>query len=175
MPSFSSHSANALSMVLYHGTAVKFECFDSSRVGSMHVDVIRDLGSGELEDPTAFYFTNDPNTAIWYAKDSARRLGKPEDEGFVMSVSLAMSNPKLVDFQEQGIEFLAEEIEVARKGGFDGLICKDYDDGGVSDHYVVFEAGQIQVLKVEICHEFEAREGNEETGMCLMPMERDAT
>lgn len=143
------------SLLLYHGTAESFEAFDSKHVGSRHADIIREDGLDETVDPTAFYFTNDPNTAVWYAKSSATQAGKPEGEGVVMTVTLTMKKPLKVDFMGEGREYLAEEIEKAKAEGCDGVICIDYDDGGVSDHYIVFNPSQVTILSTQICAEFE--------------------
>ena len=145
-------------LVLYHGTAEIFETFSKDRVGSCHADIIREDCEDESLDPTAFYFTNDPETAIWYAKDSAKKLGIPEMDGVVISVALSMATPKKVNFQGEGREYLGEEIEGAKRQGNDGLICRNYDDGGVSDHYVVFDASQIKILKATTVRAFKAGE-----------------
>lgn len=140
-------------LVLYHGSAESFEAFRSELVGTRHADIIRDECEDESLEPTAFYFTNDLETAIWYAKSSAEKLGKPAVDGVVISVSLSITNPKEVDFQGTGRETLGEELAAAKRNGNDGLICLDYDDGGVSDHYVVFDPSKINILKTETVHD----------------------
>lgn len=147
-------------LVLYHGTAESFEAFSKHHVGTRHADIIREDCEDETLDPTAFYFTNDPETAIWYARDSARKLGKPEEDGVVMTVVLAIENPRNVNFHREGREYLGEEIEIAKNNSCDGLICRNYDDGGVSNHYVVFDASKITILKAQTCREFNAGEVN---------------
>jgi hypothetical protein len=142
-------------LVLYHGTSDAFDVFDSAKVGSRHVDIIREAELEEAVEPTAFYFTNDPDTAIWYAKSSATQAGKPEGDGVVMTVRLSMEKALSVDFQGEGREYLAEEIEKAKREGCDGLICIDYDDGGVSDHYIVFDPSNIKIVDIQSCAEFE--------------------
>ena len=148
-------------MVLYHGSAESFEAFQPAFVGTKHADIIRDECEHESLEPTAFYFSNDLETAIWYAKSSAEKLGKPAADGVVISVSLSMANPKKVNFRGEGREYLGEELASAKLNGNDGLICLNYDDGGVSDHYVVFDASMINILKTETVHEIERQKHTE--------------
>lgn len=150
-----SHSFDPASLpVVYHGTGEFFDVFNQDKVGALHADVLRESGSHDHVDPIAFYFTNDPDTAIWYARDSARQLGKPEEDGVVLSVTLLMTNPRMVNFSGTGREYLAEEIEAAKNDGCDGLICWNFDDGGVSDHFIVFSADKINILAAQTCVEF---------------------
>ncbi len=132
--------ADGKPLVVYHGTKADFTVFDRARVGEKHVDVLRELSDAGV-DPTAFYFTDDPATANWYAKSSGRKAPRGSA---VMPVYLSMENPLVVDFQEEGIEYLAEELENAKQGGYDGLIARNYNDGGVSTHYIAFEPTQIK-------------------------------
>lgn len=148
-------NAEGSTLVLYHGTGETFTAFKAEFIGSKHVDIIREDCAGEDIDPTAFYFTTDMATAIWYATSAAQKLGKKANEGVVVSVSLSMSKPKTVNFQRQGREYLGEELAAAKLNGHDGLICRSYDDGGVSDHYIVFDACQINILKTVTVREIE--------------------
>lgn len=118
--------------VLYHGTAGSIEAFDPALVGSRHVD---------MEVGPAYYFTDDVKTASWYAKDSGKQA---KGGANVVPVYLSMKNPLIVDFQEEGIEYLEEELVRAKENGHDGLICRNYNDGGVSDHYIVFDPAQVK-------------------------------
>lgn len=59
-------------LVVYHGTAADITEFDPEKVGTRHVDVMRDLSGADL-DPTAFYFTDDSRTADWYAKSASKQ------------------------------------------------------------------------------------------------------
>lgn len=120
--------------LLYHGTAGRFAAFDSALVGTQH---------NNLEVGTAFYFTDDLANAQWYAKSAARRVCGPSAEGQVLRVHLRMRHPLVVDFEGQGIETLAEDIQRAKAGGHDGLIALDFDDGGLANHYIVFAPEQI--------------------------------
>lgn len=147
--------ASPVPTVLYHGTARPFESFRADLTGSRHADVVRESGEDVTVDPTAFYFTDDLATAIWYARDSARQDGIPESEGVVMEVRVALANPKVVQFGGAGREYLAEEIISARQSGCDGVICLRYDDGGVSNHYIAFHAHQLEIVKVQKCKEIE--------------------
>jgi hypothetical protein len=132
--------AEGLPRVVYHGTSADITEFCPKKVGSRHIDVMRDLSDADM-DPTAFYFTSDMEAANWYAKDSAEQ---DKGEANVLHVYLSMQNPLVVDFQGTGIEFLAEELELAKSGGYDGLIAENFDDGGVADHYIVFSPEQIK-------------------------------
>lgn len=143
-------------LLLYHGTATAFTDFDKDKVGSVHADIIRETGSYDDVDPTAFYFTNDPETAIWYAKDSAKKAGMNEQDGVILGVNLHMENPHIVRFGGTGREYLAEEIAVAKSKGCDSVVCRDFDDGGVSDHYIVFDTSRIIVVDAKTCSEFTA-------------------
>ena len=127
--------SDGLPFAVYHGASVPIDAFDPARLGSKHVD---------LEAGDAFYFTNCIDTAMWYASDSAKQDGKKPGEGHVHAVYLHIRNPKRVDFQGTGVEYLGEEIESAKQAGYDGLVCQDYDDGTVSDHYIVFKPEQIK-------------------------------
>lgn len=119
-------------LVVYHGTAADIKAFDAQMVGSKHVD---------LEVGEAYFFTTCTKTASWYAADS----GKQKNGGAnVMPVYLNLQNPLIVDFQEEGIEYLAEDIERAKANGYDGLIAINYNDGTVSDHYIAFSPSQIK-------------------------------
>lgn len=111
----------------FHGTGVCFDLFDAAMVGTSHFD---------LEVGTAIYFTDCLDTARFYA-DSAAKLkgGQPQ----LLEVTLTLLNPKTVDFDGNGIETLAEDIEQAKSEGYDSLICLDFDDGGTSTHYVIFD------------------------------------
>src|SRR3989344_5316262 len=62
----------------------------------------------------------------------------------VMPVYLALQNPRIVDFDGAGLEFLADEIATAKESGNDGLIAIDYDDGGRATHYLAFKPEQIK-------------------------------
>lgn len=130
---------NGLPLVVYHGTDQDFHSFDATLVGSRHVDV---------EAGPAIFFSNDKETANWYAIDSAKqRKSKKkcaESAAHVMPVYLSMQNPLIVDFKGEGLEFLEGEINNAKEGGHDGLIAIDYDDGGVSTHYVAFTPSQVK-------------------------------
>ncbi len=143
-------------LVLYHGTAEAFPEFNKDRVGSRHADILREDCDDESVDPTAFYFTNDLATALWYAKSSAEKHGISQADGIVIAVSLSMDNAKKVDFHGEGREYLAEELVGAKQNGHDALICRDYDDGGVSDHYVVFDSRRITILRSQTVAEVEA-------------------
>lgn len=122
-------------LVVYHGAAKPFESFDVARVGSSHVDV---------EEGEAYFFSNDIKTAKWYAKDSAKQQKVKPAAGHVFEVYLSFQNPLIVEFGGSGIEGLGEEIANAKTKGHDGLICRDYDDGGISDHYIAFSPTQIK-------------------------------
>lgn len=120
-------------LVVYHGTGAAFNAFDyQGPERAAHYD---------LEVGPTFYFSDDPETASWYANDCAEQ---GRGAASVMPVYLSIRNPLVVDFHGEGIEYLAEEIEKAKKFGHDGLIARNYCDGTVSDHYVVFEPGQIK-------------------------------
>lgn len=119
-------------LLVYHGTSSDIDQFSASCVGSRHVD---------LEVGECYYFTDDHRTAIWYAKSASKQS---KDGGHVMPVYLSLKNPLIVDFQETGIETLAEDIEEAKSNGHDGLISLNYDDGGVSNHYIAFSPNQIK-------------------------------
>lgn len=123
---------------LYHGTASPFDAFDPERVGSVHID---------FEEGEAYYFSNDIELAKWYAKDSARILGAKPAKGHVFEVYLSMQNPLIVDFRGEGFERIGEEIGNAKNNGHDGLVCKNYDDAGVSDHYLAFSPTQIKCAR----------------------------
>lgn len=70
----------------------------------------------------------------------------------VVSVYLSIQNPKVVDFEGEGILRLeggfGDLIADARKEGYDGLILRNIDDtpnmSRVSDHFVAFEPTQIK-------------------------------
>lgn len=127
-----------LPRVVFHGCADDFHVFDPKKIGSKHVDV---------ESVDAFFFSNDIKTANWYAKDAGKAnkaTGRRSGGANVMAVYLALHNPLIIDFQETGIEYLAEEIHEAKRKGHDGLIARNYDDGGVSDHYIAFFAHQVK-------------------------------
>lgn len=124
--------ADGTPKVLFHGTAADLREFNPAKVGSRHVD---------LEIGEAYYFTDDINTANWYAQDSHEHL---QGGANVMPVFLRMNNPLIVDFQGTGIETLGEDLERAKRQGHDGLIAHNYDDGGVADHYIAFSASQIK-------------------------------
>lgn len=119
--------------IVFHGTADDFSEFSGVHQGKRHVD---------LEIGDAFFFTDDVKTANWYAKSAAKAAGGTGAN--VIPVYLAMPNPMIVDFQGTGIETLAEDIEQAKKLGYDGLIARNYDDGSVSDHFIAFHPGQIR-------------------------------
>src|SRR3989344_2575090 len=125
-----SHDGEPL--VVYHGTGDDFSEFDPTKIGSRHVDV---------EVGAAFYFSSDMATANWYANDSGSQRGYGAN---VMPVYLALQNPRIVDFDGAGLEFLADEIATAKESGNDGLIAIDYDDGGRATHYVAFKPEQIK-------------------------------
>jgi len=120
--------------LLYHGTAARFAAFDSALVGSQH---------NNLEVGPAFYFTDDLANAQWYAQSAAQRVCGPSAKGEVLRVHLRLRCPLVMDFEEQGIETLAEDIQRAKAGGHDGLIALDFDDGGLANHYIVFAPEQI--------------------------------
>ncbi len=124
--------AEGYPLVLYHGTSADISEFDAQKVGSKHVD---------LEVGEAYFFTTCTQTASWYAIDAGEQSNGGAN---VMPVYLSLQNPLIVDFQEEGIEYLAEDIERAKAGGHDGLIALNYNDGTVSDHYIAFKPQQIQ-------------------------------
>ena len=119
-------------LVLFHGTAGDFSEFCSRAVGRCHVD---------LEVGPAFFFTDHPGTANWYAESAGGQLGGTAN---VRPVFLSLQNPLDVDFQGTGIETLAEDLEAAKAGGHDGLIARNYDDGSVATHFIVFRPEQIK-------------------------------
>lgn len=119
-------------LVVYHGTAADFRSFDPKAVGSAHVD---------LEEGEVYFFSSDRKTAKWYADDCAKDEQSP---GRIVPVYLSLQNPRIVDFGGTGLEGLGEEVQTARAKGHDGLICREYDDGGVSSHYLAFSAYQIK-------------------------------
>lgn len=121
-------------LIVYHGSGEKFDRFSADFVGSKHVD----MEVGEI-----YYFSNDIKTAIWYAKDSAKQMDI-KNGGYVYPVYLNLKNPLIVDFAGAGVEYLIDDIEKAKENGHDGLICRDYDDGGISDHYLVFDSKLIK-------------------------------
>lgn len=117
----------------FHGTAGEFDVFNPKTVGSRHMD---------LEVGEVYYFTNDRKNAEWYAKDAAKSTGlKPR----MLECYLRMEKRFEIDFQETGIEGLAEEIEEAKHLKRDNLIARSYDDGGVADHFMVFRSEQIRI------------------------------
>lgn len=120
----------------------------------MHADVIEESGDFPDTDPTAFYFTTHRKTALWYAKDSAKLQGRRPSDGVIAVVELSMDNPKIVDFGGAGREYLAEEIDLAKRGSHDGLICRDYADGGIADHYIVFDPSKIKIQRWIACRDF---------------------
>lgn len=123
---------DGLPLVVYHGTSGDFAEFDPTKVGSRHVDV---------ESGTAFFFSDDPKTADYYAKSA----GKQSKGGaHVRPVFLSLQNPLISDFQGEGLEYLAEDIEKAKLNGNDGLIALNYNDGRISTHYIAFHPDQIK-------------------------------
>jgi hypothetical protein len=119
-------------LVVYHGTSADIRAFDPAKTGSVHFD---------LEAGPVFFFTDDLPTANWYAKDASK---KSKGGANLIPVFLSLQNPLVVDFQGEGLEYLAEEIQNARDKGCDGLIARNYDDGGVADHYIAFHPEQIK-------------------------------
>lgn len=144
---------------LYHGTAELFESFCENRVGSKHADVMRESGEHDEVDPAAFYFSDDLETAIWYAKSSAVKNSMPEEAGIVLSVELSFNNPLEVNFMGEGREYLAEEIAKAKLKGCDGLICRNFDDGGVSDHYIAFSPSSVTIKASQSCADLAKAQG----------------
>lgn len=124
--------ATGIPLVVYHGTSGDFIEFDPTRVGSRHVDV---------EAGTAFFFTDDIKTAEYYAKSCGKRS---KGGGHIRPVYLSLQNPFISNFQEEGLEYLGEEIEKAKRDGHDGLIALNYNDGRISTHYVAFRPDQIK-------------------------------
>lgn len=123
-------------LVVYHGTAFDVEAFDPLATGRSHFDV---------EAGPAFFFSDHIETANWYALHAGEVHGESSGAGpNVMPVFLSLQNPHDVDFQDQGLEFLEEEILAAREKGCDGLIARNYDDGAISTHYIAFSAAQIK-------------------------------
>lgn len=124
-------------LVLLHGTSCSLDRFDPSKVGSSH--------NTPDDEGTMFFFTNDEKAAGWYAHSAcATHGGSPH----VIQVHLNMTNPKVVDFQETGVETLFEEIESARADGHDGLITLNYDDGGIIDQFIAFHSESIEIIGV---------------------------
>ena len=120
-------------LVVYHGTGATFNAFEYKGPDSAaHYDL--DVGP-------VFYFSDDPETASWYANDCAEQ---GRGDAVVMPVYLSIKNALVVNFHGEGIEYLAEEIEKAKAAGHDGLIARNYCDGTVSDHFVAFDPGQIK-------------------------------
>ena len=118
--------------VVLHGCDGKVEIFCGQRVGSRHMD---------LEVGDVYYFSDCARTATWYAKSA----GKQSKSGAcIIPVYLSLKNPRIVDFGETGIEYLAEEIELAKKTGHDGMIARNYNDGICSTHFMVFRPELIK-------------------------------
>jgi ADP-Ribosyltransferase in polyvalent proteins len=129
-------------LVVYHGTGADIHSFDPMTVGTKHADILDESGE-ELDgvDQVLFYFSDDTKTADWYAKDSAKKSRKGAN---VMPVFLSMQNPLVVEFGGAGREYLHEEIIKAKREGHDGVIARNFDDGGVSDHYIAFRPEQVK-------------------------------
>ncbi len=119
-------------LMVFHGTADEVTAFDPDKVGWRHVDV---------EAGAAFFFSSDVETASWYAESAGKQKGSGAN---VMPVFLSLQNPKVVDFQGTGLEFLGSAIEDAKEQGHDGLIALDYDDGVRANHYIAFRPEQIK-------------------------------
>ena len=124
-------------LVLLHGTCRPLDHFDPAKVGSSH-NTPDDSGS-------MFFFTNDKKAASWYAHSACDRHGGAPH---LIEVRLHMKNPKVVDFQETGVETLFEDIDSARAAGHDGLITLNYDDGGIIDQFIAFHHDAIEIIGV---------------------------
>lgn len=123
---------------LLHGTHAAIDRFDTQKVGSSH--------NTPTDEGAMFFFTDDRKTAAWYAKSAFKRHG---GEPHIISVRLHLKNPKVVDFQGTGIETLFEDIDEARTKGHDGLITLNYDDGGIIDQFIAFDAKSIEIVGCE--------------------------
>lgn len=128
---------NGSPVVLLHGTSRHLDRFDPAKVGSSH-NTPDDAGA-------MFFFTNDAKAASWYAHSASKTHG---GEPHLIHVRLNLQNPKVVDFQDTGIETLFEDIDSARAAGHDGLITLNYDDGGIIDQFIAFDSGTIEIVDV---------------------------
>lgn len=128
---------NGEPLVLLHGTCQPLDCFDPAKVGSAH--------NTPDDEGAMFFFTNDRKAASWYAHSACGRHG---GEPHLIQVRLHLKNPKVVDFQETGIETLFEDIDSSRAAGHDGLITLNYDDGGIIDQFIAFHPDAIEIIGV---------------------------
>ena len=121
-------------LVVFHGTDKNFTKFDPDQTGTRNVP---------HKAGTAFYFTSDESVAKDYAKGWT-----DSKDAIVMSVYLQMKNPLEVDLEGKDDFSLKGYIEQAKSEGFDGVIAKNTDDGGVDgklvDQYIVFDPKQIK-------------------------------
>lgn len=124
-------------LLLLHGTCKALDHFDSTKVGSSH--------NTPSDEGVMFFFTNDVKAATWYAHSACKTHG---GEPHLIKVRLHLKNPKVVDFQETGIETLFEDIKSARAFGHNGLITLNCDDGGIIDQFIAFTPDTIEIIGV---------------------------
>ena len=119
-------------LVVYHGTGGDFSKFQADLTGSRHRD---------LEVGGAFYFSDDKETANWYAESAGRQA---KGGANVMPVYLRMTNPLVVEYGGADSQYLYEDIQKAKDLGHDGVLARNIDDGGVSTHFIAFDRSQIK-------------------------------
>ena len=143
---------NGKPIVVYHGTINKFEIFDKNKGGQL---------DGSYNSKTAFYFTNDKDSANRFAdihKDQkimglekevhfGKGYNNPENkaklrqeifdtenkENEIYSVFLSIKNPLIIDYKEEeyNTKKIDNLIKKAIKNGNDGLIIRDIADEGL--------------------------------------------
>lgn len=137
-------------LVVYHGTAAKFDTFDLAKVGStMGVD---DAG---------FFFSTDKDRADDYAEEAskvAKRKGLTPDER-TLAVYISLKNPWVIyvdtDKQSAIAHFEGGDgqfnrgsgyiLQYAQESGYDGVIIQDKRGLESYDALVVaFHPGQIK-------------------------------
>jgi hypothetical protein len=120
---------NGEPLVCFHGTDRKFTKFNKSLIGS---------ASGEENKLNGFYFTNDYDTAKFYAEYY------DENQNYVLTCFLNIKNPIIKE--KANLSELFDLIEIAFQNTNDGVILKSVKDSGrVSDQIVVFEPNQIKL------------------------------
>jgi GNAT superfamily N-acetyltransferase len=122
---------NGEPLVVYHGTDVKFNQFDKSKIG---------FGSGEENEKNGFYFTSNYSIAKGYADDYTNK--GEYGESIVLACFLSIKNALILETIRGGVV----QTVVENYDKYDGIIIEKVRDfGGISNQIIAFEPEQIKL------------------------------
>lgn len=141
-------------LLVYHGTANKFDTFDKSKIGDNYI----------YSEDSGFFFTIKEQSAKNYARLHSGGFNDPDKKGYVMSAYLKIVNPLYIktnsesyppaDYFDKNRGDIMEEVnqsdtredwgDLYEHERFDGIIIKGTRN---DDLYIVFEPEQIKIIK----------------------------